>query len=232
MLLLRSRANAFDSASLSNALRARRFSIFETLTGDLPRPLRILDIGGTTAFWEQRHWAGRPDVHITTVNLKAEARKYDNIEPREGDATDLHEFADGSYDVTFSNSVIEHLFTFDKQARMAAEIQRVGRAHWVQTPNYWFPMEPHFHVVGWQWLPVWMRVAIIRRRTCGWRGRTIDPIRAREVVGEVRLMTRRELAGLFPDSKLMPERFYGFVKSWVVLAGFPRDSYDKVGLGR
>ena len=76
------------------------------------------------------------------------------------DATNLHEFGDASFDIAFSNSVIEHLSTFENQARMAAEVRRVARAYWVQTPNFWFPIEPHFLVPAWHWLPGWLMAVL------------------------------------------------------------------------
>jgi hypothetical protein len=218
---IRQLADGANPNSLSNRLRSRRFKQFEALVTSLPRPLRILDVGGTNAFWEQRGWAGRGDVRIVTLNLMKEDQQYENIEPVAGDATNLSQFGDGSFDVVFSNSVIEHLFTYENQRRMAAEIRRVGKSFWVQTPNFWFPMEPHFHVPGWQWMPFGMRVAMLRRWACGWRGPCPDPVRARELVGEIRLMSEKELRAIFPGASLLRERFCGLVKSWIVISGFP-----------
>lgn len=208
------------AGSLSHRLRARRFELFERLTAGLARPLRIIDVGGTNTFWEQRGWAGREDVEITLVNLEAEERRHENIVTTAGDATDLAEHADDSFDVAFSNSVIEHLFTFENQSRMASEIRRVAPAYWVQTPNFWFPIEPHFLVPAWHWLPEDARVAILRRRGVGWAGRCPDPAHARRVVEEHRLMRRAELARLFPDAQIVGERIGGVVKSWTAIHGF------------
>lgn len=210
-----------DPDSFSNRMRAKRFLLFERLAAPLPRPLRVLDVGGTDDMWEHVGWAGRDDVEITMVNLEPGERRHANIEPVAGDATDLGEVDDDEFDIAFSNSVIEHLFTAEAQAAMAREMHRVGRAMWLQTPNFWFPVEPHFHVVGWQWLPERARVELLRRRACGWRSRTPDPDQARELVREVRLMRRSELARLFPDASIVPERFAGAVKSWIVHQGFP-----------
>jgi hypothetical protein len=218
---LRGLANANDTGSLSHRLRERRFARFERLIAGLPRPLKVIDIGGTTEFWEQRGWAGRDDVTVTLVNLVAQEQRHANLVPVVGDATDLSGHADGAYDVAFSNSVIEHLYTRDAQTAMAAEVRRVARACWVQTPNFWFPMEPHFLVPGWHWLPVSLRVAVLRRRGVGWMGRCPDPDFARRIVTEVRLMRRPELESLFPGAVVVPERFGGLVKSWIVVDGFP-----------
>ena len=219
---LRRFADSEDTNSFANKLRALRFRRFEEMIAPLPRPLRVLDVGGTNSFWEHRGWAERGDVQITTLNIIPEARLHDNIIPTDGDATDLRQFADQSMDVVFSNSVIEHLFSFEMQRRMASEIQRVGKVFWVQTPNFWFPIEPHFHVPGWQWIPLNLRVTIIRRWRCGWRGPCSDPARARQLVEEVRLMRRRELKTLFPDAMILSEKFCGLTKSWIVVGGFER----------
>jgi hypothetical protein len=198
--LLRGMADDSSEQSLSHRLRARRFELFDGLAGALPRPLRVIDLGGTNDFWEQRGWAGRDDVSVTLVNVVEQERRHENVHPVVGDATSLADHADDSYDIAFSNSVIEHLFTFDSQAAMASEIRRVARAYWVQTPNFWFPMEPHFLMPGWHWLPESARVSILRRRPVGWMGRCPDPEVARRIVREVRLMRRRELAALFPEA--------------------------------
>src|SRR5687768_1689365 len=96
--------------SISHRLRSRRFRLFDELVAGYGRPISIIDVGGTNRFWEQRGWAGRDDVQITLVNLEAEERKHANVHPTAGDATNLSDFADGSFDIAFSNSVIEHLF--------------------------------------------------------------------------------------------------------------------------
>jgi methyltransferase family protein len=214
-------ADGNRSDSLSHRLRERRFRVFEALSGRLARPLSIIDIGGTTEFWERRGWANREDVSITLANLGEQEQRYANITPTVGDATDLSDHPDDSFDIAFSNSVIEHLFTFEAQSRMAGEVRRVATAFWVQTPNFWFPVEPHFLVPAWHWLPERTRVAILQRRGVGWAGRCPDPDHARAIVKEHRLMRRGELARLFPEASIVPERMGGLVKSWTAIAGFP-----------
>lgn len=219
MLGLRKLADVHSDESLSNRMRMKRFAMFEKLLTPLPRPIRILDVGGTVAFWEHRGWSDRDDCEITLLNLEAEDSPYEHIRPTTGSAFDMPEHADGSFDVVFSNSVIEHLFTLDNQRRMAAEVQRVGRGFWIQTPNFYFPIEPHFHVPGWQWMPQSARVALLRRVRCGWRGPCPDKAEARALVEEVRLMTKRELSACFPDAHIHAERFKGLTKSFVVIGG-------------
>jgi hypothetical protein len=219
--LLRRLADAGADGSFSNARRSRRFAAFSQLVDGLAarqdRPVRILDIGGTNSFWAQRGWTEREDVEIVLVNLEAEPRVRAKIEPRAGDATNLSEFRDQSFDVVFSNSVIEHLETFARQVAMAAEVKRLAPVYWVQTPNFWFPVEPHFLTPGWQWLPIRARVALLRRRRWGWRGPCPDPAEAQELVREVRLLRSPELRRLFPDATLEPERIGPLTKSFVAV---------------
>ena len=103
---------------------------------------------------------------------------------------------------------------------MASEIRRVARAYWLQTPNFWFPMEPHFAVPGWQWMPRRLRTRLLMHFALGNRGRCCQPERSERLVDEIRLMTGRELRELFPGATLLPERFLGLTKSWVVHHGF------------
>jgi hypothetical protein len=211
-------------------MRTRRFALFQKLVEELPSPVRILDVGGTNEFWEQRGHAGDDRFQLTLLNLGEQERRWENIQSVAGDACDLSRWTDGSFDVAFSNSVIEHVFTFERQRAMAREIARVARCFWVQTPNYWFPMEPHFHMIGWQWYPRSVRVGLLMKRRCGWRGPCADRKDAESLVDEVRLMNAAELRTAFPDGTLLREHFYGLTKSFVVVRGFPALSRGKVSL--
>src|SRR5271166_5019645 len=97
--LIRQLAEGKNPNSFSNRLRTRRFQRFEALVASLPRPLRILDIGGTNQFWENRGWAGRNDIQIFSLNLEAEQQRHENVIPLTGDATNLAQFGTGSFDV-------------------------------------------------------------------------------------------------------------------------------------
>jgi hypothetical protein len=200
-------------------MRARRFARFRAAVAGLPQPLRILDVGGTNAFWEASGWAGFPGVRITLLNAHPEEQRHANIVPRQGDARDLRRFADSGFEICFSNSVIEHLSTFDDQRAMADQVRSLAPRYWVQTPNFWFPIEPHFRFVGWHWLPEPLRVSLLRRRGFGWRERADSPEAALRSVREIRLLTRSELERLFPDGAVDAERYLGLAKSWVVSRG-------------
>ena len=68
-----------------------------------------------------------------------------------GDARNLSDYADGSIDLVHSNSVIEHVGGWADMKAMADEMTRVGRAGWMQTPAWEFPIEPHFRAPFLHW---------------------------------------------------------------------------------
>lgn len=227
MIDLRKYADTKASSSLSNKFRNTRFAHFQQCISSLPTPVSILDIGGTVAYWEQRGWVGRPDVTVTIINLDLTETTHKNIALRTGNATNLAEYPNNSFDVVFSNSVIEHLFTAEHQMQMANEIRRVAKAYWIQTPNYWFPIEPHFLIPGWQWMPSSLRIKLLMKYRCGWKGPIPNRISAALSVNEIRLLTTREMKALFPEAKVWKEKYLLFTKSIVAYAGFDSTAIEK-----
>jgi SAM-dependent methyltransferase len=78
--------------------------------------------------------------------------RYPGIRYVQGDACALP-FADGEFDIVFSNAVIEHVGGRDRQRRMVSEALRVGRRAFVTTPNRRFPIEVHTRLPFVHWLP-------------------------------------------------------------------------------
>jgi SAM-dependent methyltransferase len=208
--------------SLANRFRRRRMGLLISLLEPLPRPVRVLDLGGTEGFWRQMGLAGNGELEILVLNLHREPATAGNIEAAVGDARSMPQFDDGSFDVVFSNSVIEHLRTWPDQERMASEVRRVGVRYFVQTPNRYFPLEPHFLVPGFQFLPLNARIALVRRFALGYHEALPDREDARHAVEEIRLLDARELRRLFPDAGLYRERVLGLTKSFVAYGGWSR----------
>lgn len=219
MSLFAGLADNRDRDSLASHVRAKRHALFLRMLAGVPRPLTILDLGGTAAFWETLNFSMR-DVDVVLLNLRAEPVSLPRFTSVAGDARDLSAFANKSVDVVFSNSVIEHVGGLPDQTRMANEIRRVGRRHFVQTPNRWFPIEPHFLFPGFACLPLNVRASLLTRTRLGWHRREPDWQRALATVGAVRLLTRSEVAALFPESQLYVEHFWGWEKSFVAHDGW------------
>jgi len=134
-------------------------NFFEAL---YPWPAQITGVGHTEL---DRFVAAFPDVRA----VRADGRELP--------------FADGAFDVGFSNAVVEHVAGGrDGQRSFVHELCRVARRVFVTTPNRWFPLEVHTLLPFVHWLPP------------GPRGRllpfddVLDPL------------TRKELSALFPYS--------------------------------
>jgi hypothetical protein len=172
---------------------------------------RILDVGGTALNWS----FVRTRPRITFLNL-----------PTDGDSDVIGDgrylpFRDRSFDLVFSNSVIEHLSSEEDQRRFANEVRRTGRAYWVQTPDRRFPIEPHLLTPFIHWLPRGARKAIARRFTV-WSvierpSQDRWEFYIRHCSEEVRLLDRRQLQDLFPEAEIRQERFLGMSKSLIAV---------------
>src|SRR5438876_10321040 len=106
---IRQLADVSNPSSFSNRMRFRRFQLFESLIATLPRPLRILDVGDTNLFWENRGWAYRDDSQNATLDLQAGSYSYYTIDSVIGDAMDLRQFDVASLHILSCNSVIAHI---------------------------------------------------------------------------------------------------------------------------
>lgn len=176
---------------------------------------RILDIGGTPECWDLL--TVRP--RITLLNTP---RAKDDLGGAAdwvaGDGRALP-FADASFDVVFSNSVIEHVGDAQSQRRFAREVMRVGRRYWVQTPNRWFPVEQHLLTPFIHWLPRGLQREVVPRCNLWSLLVPVTPDRRRfyieHYLTDVRLLSAAELAKLFPGARLVRERFLGWTKSLV-----------------
>jgi hypothetical protein len=116
--------------------------------------------------------------------------------------------------------VIEHVGGIEDQSKMANEIRRVGRRYFVQTPNAYFPIEPHFLVPGFQFMPAQMRALLLTKARLGWMPREPSLSKALETVSSIRLLTTAEMRHLFPEAKIYKERFFGMTKSIVAYHGW------------
>ncbi|OJH38985.1 class I SAM-dependent methyltransferase [Cystobacter ferrugineus] len=211
-----------DSA-LSRNLRRKRFGLFRSLLDSLPRPLRILDVGGTQSFWEELGFSEKEQIEFVIFNVSPSRITRPNFTARVGDARDMHEFRDGQFDVVFSNSVIEHVGSFEDQRRMANEVRRVGRRYFVQTPNRGFPMEPHFMVPFFQFMPTEAKIFLAMHFDLGWTKKRATVQEARELVESIRLLTEPQMRQLFPSATMQKEEFLGLTKSFIVYEGWERE---------
>lgn len=223
MAILKKLANIRNEKSLANKLRKKRFNLFLSLMNSISKPIRILDVGGTTDFWRKLDFCSTPDIEITILNISHDEfvhRKNNNLFYHIGDGRNMRQFNDREFDIVFSNSVIEHVGDFEDQKKMAMEIQRVGRRYFVQTPNYYFPIEPHFLFPFFQFFPISIRTFLLQHFNLGWFKRTQNRDEAERLVKSIRLLRRKDLKTLFPNGSIIEERFGGMVKSFIIYEGW------------
>lgn len=202
-----------DPNYVGSRFRKKRFHLFEQKIKNLSKPVTILDIGGTVRFWVDEGYQEK-DALITIINIRAEESGYNNIRVLKGNASNLSQFKDKTFDISFSNSVIEHLYTKENQAKMAHEAMRVSTYYFIQTPNRHFPIEPHFKFPLFQFLPKWLQV-YLQTNTTLINGVRYTRSYAINVIAEIRLLSKMQLKQLFPQCQLYTERFMGMSKSFI-----------------
>jgi SAM-dependent methyltransferase len=138
----------------------------------------------TTNFFEAYYpWPERITA-VGITELPSFRRAFPSVTAITADGRELP-FADGAFDVAFSNAVVEHLPSREDQRRFAGELCRVARRVFVTTPNRWFPLEVHTLLPLVHWLPDEQR------------DRVFASLGRAEHAG-LRLLGPRELRALFP----------------------------------
>lgn len=228
--------DSYNPDSLAWRLRYKRFAYFKSWLAQFPRPLKILDVGGTIAYWKTMGFDQLQDIEIVLLNLEAVPVDSPHFTSIAGDATDMSQFRNKEFDIVFSNSVIEHVGDDVQQAQMAREIMRVGKAYFVQTPSLYFPIESHSCMPFYQFMPTFIRTLLLYYFdiTGGGIGRTLEAWKARftfrrfermpheswerchERVKALRLLSGRKFRRFFPNGKLYKEKCFGLTKSYIL----------------
>lgn len=216
----------------------RRADLFVRLlrpeTGD-----RVLDLGGGDGSLAARI-VRRVAVSVTVADIEDTrliARRLHGFEEVRLVEEEPLPFGDASFDVVLCNSVIEHV-TLPKsecltariterewrrrslaaQHRFAAEIRRVGRGYFVQTPHRSFPLDAHTwlpftnffpHEMTRRLIPITDRVWV---KKCG--------------VADWHLLGHKGMQALFPDAQIEVERIGGLPKS--LIAWRPKEPIPQV----
>lgn len=182
----------------------------------LMRTTTILDVGGGLFNWTL---IGQP-AQVTILNIREES---DQVQGGQtsfsfvlGSGLALP-YADQSFDIVYSNSVIEHLGDRETQRWFAREVMRVGKSLWIQTPDKYFFVEPHYVTPFIHYLPRSIQRRILRNFSV-W-GLVARPSQQYidGFLNEVRLLSGREMAELFPQCQIVRERFLFFTKSLIAV---------------
>ncbi len=177
-------------------------------------------MGGRRNYWNiiPVEYLREKCVKITLLNVEPldEQLESDVFVQVLGDGRFL-QFSDKSFDICHSNSVIEHVGDFEDMKLFAKEVARVGRKYFVQTPSYYFPIEPHAMFPFFHWLPFEIRVRIVMRYSVGHWKKASNRDEAWKIVKSAQLLRKKDVQILFPDAtKVITERLI-FPKSYIVV---------------
>ena len=216
--------NSFFKA-FSSYMRRKRFKHINKLIISIithKGSCNILDIGGSEYYWDENDDFISKHQDAITITIA-------NLDEQEVDFADTSIFTfkqdnacnerlyEEDYDLIHSNSLLEHVGDWDKMQQLAKLIRGKNVPYYVQTPNYWFPVEPHFRFIGFQWLPISWRARILMKRQMGFRvAKSFSE--AMESVESIKLVDRFQISSLFPDAKIVREKVGPLTKSFMAIS--------------
>jgi methyltransferase family protein len=187
---------------LSHRSRTKKFDLLSTVFEARPDD-RILDVGASGevflryTFEDVYPFPERIVAGGATLNEILNTRQfYPRPQYAVFDGCALP-FPDKSFDLAFSNAVIEHILGDGRQAKFAKEIMRVGKSWFVTTPNFWYPFESHYHLPLIQFMP-----RPLERQYNRMLGTHIP----KGKVQDLGLLSARALRRLFPSSEIRKVR--------------------------
>jgi hypothetical protein len=195
--------------------RSNRGKVIREIFPDIEEAT-ILDLGGSLHFWE---CVGIKPKNLTILNVSVDritqdAQESNDVTMQVYDGATIP-YPNQHFDILVCNSVIEHIQPEDR-ANIASEIHRVAKRHYIQTPAYEFPIEPHFIAPFIHWLPR----SIGRWLACYSLYAFLSPYGRNDVIGyfnSTKLLTRKEMCGLFPWLGIKAESFMGLRKSHIAI---------------
>ena len=221
--------NPLRSAALrfSANARGRRIEIFRSHF-HIDRQTKLLDYGSEHGANIANYLDGLDfdpkNIFIADIDreaVEAGGRTY-GFNPVPIEEAGTLPFDDSFFDIVFCSSVIEHT-TVDKSAvwkvkkssefkerswqrqrEVAAEISRLGRQYFVQTPSRSFPIESH------TWLPL---VAYLPREQFVPLLRLSNRFWIKKSTPDFNLLDGGQMKDLFPDADILTERTFGLEKS-------------------
>ncbi len=210
-------ADPHRPGSMASRARADRW---QRLFGAFPdlSEMTVLDLGGTTQFW-------------STVPVRPASLTLLNPFPGSNDDLDWAEVIGGDacvpppqiqarhYDLIYSNSTIEHVGGHDRRQRFARVATSLADRMWVQTPYRYFPLEPHFLIPAFQYLPLSTRVLLARAWPLTPEGFPADRAAIRAELMDIELLSITEMRSYFPDASMLYERAAGLIKSVIAVQG-------------
>jgi SAM-dependent methyltransferase len=167
-----SRVASRVSHQISLRSRERKLQLFRELLAPGPETT-VVDVGVTDApfgggsadnFFEALYPWPEQITGVGHTELDRFAAAFPQVRAVRADGRDLP-FADGEFDLGFSNAVVEHVAGGrDGQRQFVHELCRVAGRVFVTTPNRFFPLEVHTLLPFAHWLPAGLRTRAVRAR--------------------------------------------------------------------
>ena len=220
--------------NLRTKTRSARRAVFQSFLTNLRRTLpdgdtrilKVLDLGGTAAFWEGWWNISAGDrLEITLVNNHVIDKTQEGKRPRTGFLTDVNRDATsitveefGQFDLIFSNSFLEHLRNRKDQALIAERISASGRPYFIQVPNKNSPVDPHFPFAPFFAIwPLGIKARMLTLTDMGSGGRRVPSVEeARRRLSYYSPLGLRDMLQLFPAGSHKVERPFGVPMSILV----------------
>ena len=217
--------------SLRSKIRKRRVKhlvnfIFEIIKKEGLTKLKICDIGGTYRYWLLFPFEDFKEItfEISIVNLEKiielENTNYSKLfnhanlkfKTEVGNGCDMPQYEVNEYHLAFSTSVIEHVGNWQNIIKFASETQRVGKYHFIQTPNYCFPIEPHYFLplIHFFPRPIHTKLLMLLKK------RSFHEATAN--FEDNRMLTLKEFRYVYPHSKLIKEKYFLLNKSFTLIS--------------
>lgn len=219
-----------NPASLSYKFRTRRDlwlrQHIQTISDLQGGSIKILDLGGSVQYWSRvgipfLKACGAKVIVLNNVASELKSSEADDeiFSAGVGDACNLPQFHDLQFDLVHSNSVIEHVGGWQRMKMFSAEVRRLSKHYYVQTPYFWFPVDPHrwkFPMI--HWMPNSLQARIMQSFPVCYSGKLGDLETAHQYLEHLQMIDRKQFTYLFPEATLKRERLLGLTKSLVAIA--------------
>ena len=180
----------------------------------------VLDVGGRPFIWNLlKEYYNVAPKELVILNTPSEVLlpESDDYTIKIADGRRLP-YADNSFNLVFSNSVIEHVGDTEEMMQFSRECDRVGNNIYIQTPNRWFPVDAHLGVALIHWLPrsLYKKLSFLSLRYPFTINNPEEKKNFDLEFETTRLLTLPQLKKIFPEKRIVAEKFLGLVKSYVV----------------
>ena len=214
--------NHHKKDSFVNRIRQKRFVAQQQHIERLleqKESIKILDIGGEIDFWKHMGWQNeRCTIYLLNLEDRIAAGSGDTkgFVWVQGNALHLP-YQAGDFDLIFSNSVIEHVGSYQNQALFASEVNRVCSKYIIQTPSLWFPLEPHSLLPLFQFIPHPVRAILIMLFNINYFPKQKTYKEALAVSRSTLMFSKKRFQQIFPDATIQVETLFGIPKSYTAI---------------